>query len=524
MFFNRRKKERIAFAASFGKTKTEGFNFEMIKRYYFNKDHTNAFQDISDQIANDLDLDLFFCLVDRTSSKIGQQFLYNKLRVIEEKDEQLALKETIIQYLNDHPSERIEIQRQLSKLNHQQAYYLVDLFQKELEEKPKWYFLVPLLSFTSILSLILSFFNPVLLIVLLTVFSINVFIHYGLKRKTNLFVNSIPALLTLGTIAQKLSKHSLFKELNPTKKSALKVIEAIRKKMTVFKLEQKIDSEIEAVYWYLMELIKITFLLEPLLMFSSIKSLQSKADEIEEVYQFVGEIDVLISIASMRSGIDSFCIPEISSDVQRFSFDELKHPLVVDCVANNLQIEKSILLTGSNMSGKSTFMRSIGLNYLSGLCLNTCFAKNALIPRAKLFTIMRIEDDLMLSSSYFLKEVSEMKNVLTQLSSHQQAIILLDELFKGTNTKERIAAAKAILSYLNKKNVRVLVATHDIELTELLKNEFDLYYFSESFTDSNYYYDYKLKPGIPKNGNAIRILELNQFPREIIQDANELLK
>jgi DNA mismatch repair ATPase MutS len=273
-----------------------------------------------------------------------------------------------------------------------------------------------------------------------------------------------------------------------------------------------------------MELIKITILLEPLLMFSSIKTLQSKAVEIEEVYQFVGEIDVLISIASMRSGLDSFCIPEISSDVQRFSFDELKHPLVVDCVANNLQIEKSILLTGSNMSGKSTFMRSIGLNYLSGLCLNTCFAKKALIPRAKLFTIMRIEDDIMLSSSYFLKEVSEMKNVLTQLSSHQQAIILLDELFKGTNTKERIAAAKAILSYLNKKNVRVLVATHDIELTKLLENEFDLYYFSESFTDSNYYYDYKLKPGIPKNGNAIRILAINQFPQEIIQHANELLK
>ena len=523
MFLNRKKRVKAALIASYGKTKTEGFNFELIKKYSLNKEHSNTFQLISDQTANDLDLDLFFCFVDRTNSKIGQQYLYNKLRVLEKKDDLLSLKESIIQKFANDPDERLKIQSQLSKLNHQQVYYLVDLFQKELEEKPKWFFLVPMLSFTAVLSLILSFVNPNLLLVLLTVFSINVFIHYGLKRKTTLFVNSIPSLLSLGSIAEKISKHTFLKDFLPNKLKSLKVIGSIRKKMAFFKMEQKVDSELEAIYWYLLELIKITFLLEPLLMFSSIQTLKSKAKEIEEVYEFVGEVDVLLSIASLRKGLDSYCIPQIKQDKSELSFSEIKHPLVANCVENSFGFSQSILLTGSNMSGKSTFMRSIGLNMLSGLTLNTCFAKEAIIPVVKLYTIMRIEDDLMLSSSYFLKEVSEMKALLDETVENSNAIVLLDELFKGTNTKERIAAAKAVLSYLNQLNVQVIVASHDIELTEMLRDEYALFHFSESFTDSSYFFDYQLKPGIPKRGNAIRILELNNFPAAIIQDANKLM-
>lgn len=258
-------------------------------------------------------------------------------------------------------------------------------------------------------------------------------------------------------------------------------------------------------------------------MFSSIQTLKSKAKEIEEVYEFVGEVDVLLSIASLRKGLDSYCIPQIKQDKSELSFSEIKHPLVANCVENSFGFSQSILLTGSNMSGKSTFMRSIGLNMLSGLTLNTCFAKEAIIPVVKLYTIMRIEDDLMLSSSYFLKEVSEMKALLDETAENSNAIVLLDELFKGTNTKERIAAAKAVLSYLNQLNVQVIVASHDIELTEMLRDEYALFHFSESFTDSSYFFDYQLKPGIPKRGNAIRILELNNFPAAIIQDANKLM-
>jgi len=97
---------------------------------------------------------------------------------------------------------------------------------------------------------------------------------------------------------------------------------------------------------------------------------------------------------------------------------------------------------------------------------------------------------------------------------------VLDEIFKGTNTVERISGGKAILSYLNSEKNAVLVATHDIELTELLEN-YELYHFSETIEKEELFFDHKLKSGKLKTRNAIKILELYNYPKEIIEEAKE---
>lgn len=101
-------------------------------------------------------------------------------------------------------------------------------------------------------------------------------------------------------------------------------------------------------------------------------------------------------------------------------------------------------------------------------------------------------------------------------------LFLLDEIFKGTNTVERISAGKAVLSSLNKENNIVFVSTHDIELADLLKNEYDLYHFSEIVDNKTVDFDYKLKEGKLKNRNAIRILQINDYPENIIKEAIEI--
>src|SRR5690606_35647589 len=135
----------------------------------------------------------------------------------------------------------------------------------------------------------------------------------------------------------------------------------------------------------------------------------------------------------------------------------------------------------------------IGLNYISGMALNTCFASAASLPIARLFSVIRIEDDVLNASSYFYREVDEIKETIEQSGKSTRSIILLDELFKGTNTVERIAAAKAVLSYLEQQNSQIFVSTHDIELTTLLGDKFDLFHFTESIVDSSIYFDYKIK-------------------------------
>jgi DNA mismatch repair ATPase MutS len=121
--------------------------------------------------------------------------------------------------------------------------------------------------------------------------------------------------------------------------------------------------------------------------------------------------------------------------------------------------------------------------------------------------------------SFYFEEVNTMASLIEEVQSTNQNLFILDEVFKGTNTVERIAAAKAILSYLNRNDNIVIVSTHDIELASMLKHEYELYHFVETIKDSKFHFDHKLKAGQLKTRNAIRILEIADYPMEIIAEA-----
>jgi len=140
----------------------------------------------------------------------------------------------------------------------------------------------------------------------------------------------------------------------------------------------------------------------------------------------------------------------------------------------------------------------------------------------RVFSAIRISDDLMNDKSYYFEEVITIKTMIDKSKDECFNLFLLDEIFKGTNTVERISAGKAVLSSLNEDNNIVFVSTHDIELADLLKTEYDLYHFSEMVDHKTVDFDYKLKEGKLKNRNAIRILQLNDYPESIIKEAMEI--
>jgi DNA mismatch repair ATPase MutS len=295
--------------------------------------------------------------------------------------------------------------------------------------------------------------------------------------------------------------------------------------MSFFQLEAKIQGEMEALFWGLLEILKIVFLIEPMLLFGVLRHLNTKRFEIEEVFNFIGEIDTLVSVASLRKGLGVYCLPVVKEQEYEIRANNIYHPLISECVLNSINVlDKSILLTGSNMSGKTSFIRTIGLNIITGLTLNTCFADSITLPRTRIYSAIRISDDLMNDKSYYFEEVLTIKEMIDNATNGKPNLFLLDEIFKGTNTIERISAGKAVLSSLSRKNNIVFVSTHDIELTDMLADEYDLYHFSEIVTNKNVDFDYKLKNGKLKNRNAIRILQINDYPAEIINEAIELSK
>ncbi len=523
MIFNFKKKQAEQLRASFGELKEASCNFDLIEKYFRNKDHSASFQELSDKTCNDLDFDELFMFLDRTNSKVGQQYLYNKLRVIPSDSKNLELDEELITQFATNSDFRLEVQAELTKLNQREAYYISTLFQEAHLEQPKWFFVMRLLSFTNILSLLLLPFNYKLGFVIIGVFIINICFHLWNKKNLSTYSSSIPQLLSLKRVANHLFQHESLKKISPALNESIKIIDQLRNRMLIFKLESHIQGDMQVIFWTILELLKILFLIEPLLLFGVLKRLDTRRKEIEAVYMFVGRIDALISIASLRKGTGSWCIPKIDEANSLIEANEIYHPLLIDCVANNIKVnDKSILLTGSNMSGKTTFIRAIGINAITGLCINTCFAESMVIPRARIHSAIRISDDLMNDKSYYFEEVLTIKDMIDNAGNGTANLFLLDEIFKGTNTVERISAGKAVLSSLAKNENIVFVSTHDIELTDLLEDEYELYHFSEIVSDKSVDFDYKLKEGKLKNRNAIRILQINGYPDEVIQEAMAL--
>jgi DNA mismatch repair ATPase MutS len=501
----------------------EDFNFDLIDYYFRNKDHADAFQVLNDRFINDIDFHEVFAYIDRTHSKIGQQYFFNKLLTID-KNTSFEKQETLIDIFLEKEAIKTKVQTLLAKFNKREAYYISNLFIDEYIAKPKWFWVVNILSVLGIVALGFVFVVNKVFILLLFLFVINVMIHLWNKRNIMVYMDSIPQLYLLCNTASKLLNLNIDNQYNNSVAHSIRSLNELKKKLFLFKFERKVTSDIEALVLSFWEIIKILFLIEPLVIFDVLKKLDKKRKDIQILFEYIGEFDSAISIARLRMEIPYCCKPTISDSGNVFEFTNIYHPLIPDCVANSLKLtNKSILLIGSNMSGKTTFIRTVGINLLLAQTINTCFAKDFRLSQTRLFSAIRISDDLLNDKSYYFEEVLTIKNMVDESHALFHNIFLLDEIFKGTNTIERIAAGKAVLSYLTKStNNIVFVSTHDIELFDFLSEEYDLYHFTEIIKAEQIYFDYKIKQGNLSTKNAIRILEMNGYPKTVIGEARRI--
>jgi DNA mismatch repair ATPase MutS len=511
--------------AEWGQPKTGELHFRRISRYseIVNKD---AYHQLSDQTIFDIDFYNLFGFIDRTTSKIGQQHLFKKLKHPSNSPETLRQFDTLANVVANNPTLRESLQLDLIKLSHADAYSIASLLQDNILEKPSWFrflFLNIAILFTMLL---LSIKYPVLLIFTIIPVTINIMLHYWNKSNTFQFSRSFPQLNILIAVAKSLSKKDVSLK-NPSVDHSVSALLPFQRKMALLNWGQNesIRDELASVASYFIELIKGIFLVEVFTVFHLAEKLESEKDSIHILFEYTGEIDAAIAVASLRAGKIKTCTPEFVSGQKTLETKQLHHPLVENCAKNDLLIDNSgILITGSNMSGKTTFLRTLIINSILAQTIYTCFADSFKAPIMKQFSSIRIDDNLQEGTSYYLEEVNIVASMIGEAQLPQQNLFILDEVFKGTNSVERIAAGKAILSYLNSTNNIVVVSTHDVALAELLKGEYDLYHFSETIENNQLHFDHQLKPGALKTRNAIRILEILNYPKEITTEANRLSK
>ena len=517
----RTKKKIEEIRTGWGNPKKESFDFDSISKYA-DTVKESKFHRLTDQTIEDIDFYGLFAFIDRTTSKVGQQFLYKK--IIEPTNNITDQSQRLINLFSNDKQLREKIQLELLKLNNNGAYFISSLLKDKLLEKPKWFNFLILDIFIVASLVILSFKFPVLIIALIFPVTLNMFLHYWNKNNTFQFLRSFPQLNNLINVSKVLIKNG-DQFYDKSIEDSISNLKSFQQKVTLINFDNGngIQSELSQLATYLIELIKAILLIEVFTLFRITRELENKKSSIQILFNYIGSIDSSISIASLRAGKEETCIPIFVSTSKEFHAKSIYHPLIKDCVKNNLSIiNKSILITGSNMSGKSTFLRTLAINSILAQTIYTCFADEFTSPILKQFSSIRIDDNLFDGKSYYFQEVSIMASLLEQVESPHQNLFILDEVFKGTNTIERIASAKAILSYLNRKENIVVVSTHDIELADMLDNEYDLYHFTEIVENNELHFDHSIKAGQLRTRNAIKILELSNYPADIIREARQI--
>jgi len=509
---------------SWGKVKKEEPYFDKIGIYWRFKKEIPFFE-LNDQTAQDMDFKELFSFVDRTSSRPGQQFLFNILRRPTNKIEILEDRNKKAAFFKENWEIRESVQMALLELNSFDSYYIPTLLIGRLREREAWF---PLFY----LDLILLFLLPLLaikwhlfLLVALALLAFNgfYFLLYN-KEYTFQLSNSLLQLYILTEVCKKIAKMNIPFEKAVVLQNAIS-LKNLQKKIRLinFGFDGNDQTDLGNILVYFSELIKAIFLIDTFVLEGLVKDIQNNKGIILSLYEFIGEVDVSISIASLQSGELAYCTPTLLEGGKTLKVRNLKHPLISSCVGNDLEVHgKSVLITGSNMSGKSSFLRTLLVNTLLSQTLFTCFSDEYEAPFFQLLSSIRIDDNLFEGKSYYMAEVDVIGELVSKVISPFQNLYILDEVFKGTNTLERIAAGKAILSYLNKNNHMVFVATHDLELSDMLKSAYDLYHFTEDIHSNALLFDHRLKKGPLKTTNALKILEIANFPQEIIQEAQKI--
>jgi DNA mismatch repair ATPase MutS len=511
--------------AEWGHPKPGDLHFGRISRYAEIVTH-GEFHQLSDQTIFDIDFYNLFGFIDRTTSKVGQQYLFKKLSHPSGSPEALRQFDILVNLVANNSTLREALQLELSKLNHSDAYSIASLLQDKILEKPSWFrflFLSIAILFTFLL---LSLKYPVFLIFTIIPVTVNMLLHYWNKNNTFQFSRSFPQLNILIGVVKSLGKKDISLKNNPVDRSISTLLPFQRKMaLLAWGRSETIRDELSSIATYFTELIKAVFLIEVFTVFHLAEKLESEKDSIRILFDYAGEIDASIAVASLRAGELRTCTPDFVSGQKELEAKRIHHPLIGNCAKNDVTINnKGILITGSNMSGKTTFLRTLIINSILAQTIYTCFADSFKGPVMKQFSSIRIDDNLQEGKSYYFEEVTIVASMIAEAQLPQLNLFILDEVFKGTNSIERIAAGKAILSYLNSANNIVVVSTHDVGLAELLRDEYDLYHFTETIENNHLQFDHQLKPGALKTRNAIKILELAKYPQEITDEANRLSK
>ncbi|WP_161514624.1 MutS-related protein [Staphylococcus epidermidis] len=493
------------------KLKLESFirpNSRFDAQYHAYRDHYNEQSFIDDKTWSDLNMDTLFHKINFNFTAIGEMRLYATLRGMFKVNQT-----SLINMFKDNKVFRLNVSYILSKIGKN----VYPLFPDQMLPTKRNILLMfcPLLPFIGFAFIFLIPSKGIL--ICLTFMILNAILSFKLKKSYDQDLKSIFYTANVIKQSQALSK--------------IESTPAISVDFTHFKASRRFSGllarvESQDMASSIIMFIKLVFMIDYVLFHLIQRSYFKYQEEVMACYDYISILDNHYSIAMYQHTLTHYCNPKINHNMNGLQMKSIIHPLLDEenAIANTIDISNHILLTGSNASGKSTFMKAVALNLILAQSIQTATAHSFIYQPGYVMTSMANADDVLSGDSYFM---SELKSIRRLFNTHQcnKIYCFIDEIFKGTNTTERIAASESVLSYLdNQKAYQVLAATHDVELSTLLENTSNNYHFNESIQENSIFFDYKIKPGKANTRNAIELLRITQFPIDIYQRAQQNIR
>lgn len=483
---------------------------------------------LDDITWNDLGMDALFKRMNYTLSASGEEYLYYTLRSPRRDKTELLHFEEVIRFFEEHADERVQVQLAMHGLGYTGKFSLYDYLDNlgYLGERSNRKNILLDLLFLPLIGLLwINFTVGILGIVVLMIY--NIVSYFKEKGEIEPYITSFSYIMRLLQTADELEKinvpvcgrewealHHHRKNMQGIKRNSYWVMSPVRGNGA------STGNILEAVLDY----VRMVFHVDLIKFNNMLKYLRSHVEDVDGLICVAGYLETAISAGTFRRSLENgYCQPDFLENAEKESLQMVSgyHPLLDKPVKNSISTDRGVLLTGSNASGKSTFLKTVAVNAVLAQTIHTCAADEYRAPLFYVYSSMALRDDLAGGESYYIVEIKALKRILDAAASGKKPVLcFVDEVLRGTNTVERIAASTQILSSLSKKGILCFAATHDIELTELLKEEFENYHFEEDVRDGDVYFNYKLKEGKATTRNAIRLLELMGYDAGIIGNAS----
>ena len=462
----------------------------------------------------DLEFPSVFANMDTTVTHVGRQYLFRQMRTYLDDSQLLSDNLELYETFRANSALREATQLKLAYLQSDASASIIDCILGKPLENLKHRFLIFAWSVASLAALAAVLASTVPGLFLLPFVLVNAVAVIWLAPRLYNDTDTLKACYRLLRVADGLSDLQTdvsIRQLTELRRTRADRVQ-FRRALKWFALSQE-----NLVFGSLGIWLNFLCLGELVAYVLTVENFRKVRGELLSPFDSVGSLDAAIAISSFLERTGTYCQPD-TEEGALIDISDGYHPLLADPVPNSVTLRNSSgLICGSNMAGKTTFIKMIGTNIVLGQTLGFCLASHATIPESTVMACIGGDHSIESGKSHYFVQIETILSFLADADSSARQVFVIDELLSGTNTIERIAGAKAILSALSER-AQVLVTTHDVELQTLLSENFDLFYFSED-PDIEGFFDYKVRKGLCNERNAIRLLDRIGFPEGVVDEA-----